>query len=516
MESIRLESVGVESVGVESVGVESVGVESVGVESVGVESVGVESVGVKSFGVESFGVESFGVESVIVSCASQSAGGEVSPTTGARSGSAFAGWLVSKFNPINLLPAIPYSASFIRQDQMPVGERAVTRTEAQRMLCLRGDDGAFVCRLADGWSTVPNLKDEGRMTFASRSILRLNNIALFRHRPVDGDLRTSMVGPNHYFGVLDSIHTHALTLRYTDAGMPYFVKEPRAPEQSLPQTPIPECFRFTCDSALWLSGKIKDNRQYISDHATTVPPGKSLTKDVGVLLFGTDDEVISLPQFDARSYDLSPFGATLVRNDRPFRITDAAEDPMDVVTYHFGPDYAKTLVQQGAGLFLETHDFTQIMSPVTKDSGGFITLGRWQQGRLELVAVSVPYGHSIIVEKGAIHGDATFCGSYLMAMTVNHHTMATADVVLLKNRAQKNMQLTQSREPEKASSLDRRAPRFTDHDIKPLVVSAAGPLKQSFDNDIKKEKAPLDRATRTGNSVVYYPIHSGYQRLMAL
>ena len=384
------------------------------------------------------------------------------------------------------------------------------------MLCLRGDDGAFVCRLADGWSTVPTLKKDGRMALASRSILRLNNIALFRHFPVDGDLRTSMVGPNHYFGVLDSIHAHALTLRYTDAGMPYFVKESGTPEQSSPRTPIPECFRFTCDSALWLSGKIKDNRQYISNHAITVLPGKSLTKDVGLLVFGTDDEVISLPQFDARSYDLSSFGATLVRNDRPFRITDAAEDPMDVVTYHFGPDYAKTLVQQGAGLFLETHDFTQIMSPVTKDSGGFITLGRWEQGRLELVAVSVPYGHSIIVEKGTIHGDATFCGSYLMAMTVNHHTMATADVVLLKNRSRKNMHLTQDQESAKAPPLERSTLRFTDPGIKPLVVSAAGPLKQSFDNDIKKEKAPLDRATRTGSSVVYYPIHSGYQRLTAL
>ncbi len=429
--------------------------------------------------------------------------------------SIFAGKCVTSL--AGLLPTMPYSARFVRQDLVPISERAVTRTEVQRLLCLRGDDGAFVCRMADGWCTGPDFKEAWRVALASRSILRLNNIALFRHTPTDGDLCTSMVGPNHYFGVLDSIHTHPFTLRTTGAGMPYFVREPDRPEQSLPSVVIPHSDCYTCDSALWVSAKLKGNRQIVSNEITASRHGRSLTKDVGVLVFGTDDEVISLPQVDARHYDLSTFGARLVSNDEPFRIARAAEDPMDVVTYHFGPDYAKTLVQQGAGLFLETHDFTQIMSPVTRDSSGFITLGRWEKGNLELVGVRVPYGYSIIVDKGAIHGDATFHGSYLMAMTVNHHTMATADVVLLRNKSRKNIQLRLAGEPENTSALCQGAPRFTDESIKPLaVLTDEGVLKKSFDKEIREQKAPLDHATKTGSPVVYYPFHSGYQCLKAL
>ena len=415
-----------------------------------------------------------------------------------------------------LFPVLPYSARLVRQDLVPVGRKAVTRTETQRLLCLRGDDGTHACRLADGWSTVPNLVQEGRVVLASRSILRLNNIAVFRHHPVDSDLSTSMVGPNHYFGVLDSTHTYTLTLRYTARGIPYFVKEPGQYEQPAPRMIVPDSVRITCDSALWLSGKLRSNEQVIGDMTTQVRPGQSLTKDLGVLVFNTDDQVISLPQFDARYYDLSPFGARLVKNDQPFRITAATEDPMDVVTYHFGPDYAKTLVQKGAGLFLETHDFTQIMSPVTRDSGGFITLGRWERGKLQLIGVRVPFGYSIIVSKGAIHGDATFSGSYLMAMTVNHHTMATTDVVLLKNKSRKNINVTLVGGLEAESLYPREAPRFTDGDVKPLVVAGEGRLKHAFDNDIKRQKAPLDQAARTGSSVVYNPSHSGYHRLVAL
>lgn len=411
---------------------------------------------------------------------------------------------------------LPYSARLVRQDLVPVGRKAVTRTETQRLLCLRGDDGTIACRLADGWSTVPNLVQAGRVVLASRSILRLNNITVFRHHPADGRLSTSMIGPNHYFGVLDSTHTYTLTLRYTALGIPYFVKESGLSEQPAPRIIVPDSLRFTCDSAFWLSGKLKSNQQVIGNKAAQVRSEQSLTKDLGLLVFNTDDQVISLPQFDARRYDLSPFGARLVKNDQPFRITAAAEDPMDVVTYHFGPDYAKTLVQKGAGLFLETHDFTQIMSPVTRDSGGFITLGRWERGALELIGVRVPFGYSIIVSKGAIHGDATFSGSYLMAMTVNHHTMATADVVLLKNKSRQNIDVTLAGGSAAESSCPREALRFTDGDVKPLVVTGEGGLKHTFDNDIKRQKAPLDRAARTGGSVVYYPVHSGYQQLLAL
>ena len=94
--------------------------------------------------------------------------------------------------------------------------------------------------------------------------------------------------------------------------------------------------------------------------------------------------------------------------------------------------------------------------------------------------------------------------------------MATADVVLLKNRSGKNVDVTLDGGPGEAGLLSQGALRFTDRAIKPLVVVPEGPLKHIFDADVREQKAPLDRAARTGSSVVYYPAHPGYQELLAL
>lgn len=419
------------------------------------------------------------------------------------------------------LPFMPYSAKYVRQDQIQNIDRAITKTEPQRLLGLRGDDGLLACRLADGWSTIPEVKENWRTSLASRTILRLNNITVFRKTPSDHSLRSSMIGPNHYFGVLDNTHKFLCRLQINQNEMPLFVKEGGGGEQSLPDANIPACHISTLDSALWLSGKEKDNQPVIGTKAKGTRRQQALTSDVGVLIFGSDAEVLTLPGFPAHQLDLTPFGAKLVKNSQPFKITDSAEDPMDVVTYHFGSNYAKTMVQEREGLFLETHNFTQIMSPVTKDSGGFITLGKWDKGRLQLIGVEVPYGYSIIISKGAIHGDSTFIGSYLMAMTVNHKTMATADVVFLKNQNRKNVMLelsdcfqeTSSVCLSSAPSVDDQTIGFNCRSIKPLVVISDGPFKKDFDDDIRSQKKALDQAVRTGSSIIYNPANSAEQYL---
>lgn len=414
------------------------------------------------------------------------------------------------------LPSLPYSAKKVRQDQCPLIEHAVTKTETQRLIGLHGDDGLFACRLADGWSTLPDINEALRISAATRTILRLNNITIFRNTPSDGSLSSSMIGPNHYFGVLDNTHDFFCHIQLNQAGIPVFVKDAAACEQCLPVAEIPACYISTQESALWLSGKLRDNLHMIGSDANIAKRQQALTRDLGILIFGSEADVISLPGFDARQFDLSPFGAKLVKNDQPFKITDSVEDPMDVVTYHFGENYAKKIVQEREGLFLETHNFTQLISPVTEDSGGFITLGKWHNGNLDLIGVEVPYGYSIIVSKGTIHGDSTLVGSYLMAMTVNHNTMATADVVFLKNRNNKNVMVTlgsdiqqTGRVPSSSAALPSGCgPGFNDRGIKPLVVMPDGPLKRNFDEDIRSQKRPLDQVVRTGSSIVYNPANS--------
>ena len=48
----------------------------------------------------------------------------------------------------------------------------------------------------------------------------------------------------------------------------------------------------------------------------------------------------------------------------------------DVVTYWYGPRYNEDYSLRKDGLFVEFHDFTQTMTPLTADSSGFVLLGR--------------------------------------------------------------------------------------------------------------------------------------------
>ena len=55
------------------------------------------------------------------------------------------------------------------------------------------------------------------------------------------------------------------------------------------------------------------------------------------------------------------------------------------------------------------------------------------KGEFELIAVRIPFGCTLIVEKGRIHGDANIKGMYMMAMTSDHNLMNTADAVFMRS-----------------------------------------------------------------------------------
>jgi hypothetical protein len=56
-----------------------------------------------------------------------------------------------------------------------------------------------------------------------------------------------------------------------------------------------------------------------------------------------------------------------------------------------------------------------------------------REGVLELIAVRVPLGYTLLVDKGCLHGDTTFGGLYMMGMISNHVTSNTADTIFLKH-----------------------------------------------------------------------------------
>ncbi|WP_299730594.1 hypothetical protein [uncultured Endozoicomonas sp.] len=405
-------------------------------------------------------------------------------------------------------------------------DQTATKTDIHRLLGLNGLDGTHACRLADGWQTIPRISWTGRVTAASRDILRLKNIQIFRGEPLSSGLEKCMIGPNHYLGVLDDTHTYTCKLISTNNTL-QFINTNSEPEQTLPDQK-PNSHHILTIGAKWISGKKTENRPFIQEqlNLTDNDQRQSLTKDIGVLI--VDKSQLTLPKFDATNIDLSCFGAKLVRNDQPFKITQIKEDPLDVVTYHFGSEYAEMTVKEKNGLFLETHDFTQIMSPMTKDSSGFITLGKWQdssQKMLDLIGVTVPYGYSIIVTKGAIHGDATFVGCYLMGMTVDHNTMATADVLHLKDQFKNNVMLkltssatpSENRQPLEVPHTTGNISRsFLDNNVRPLVLVNGGELKPYFDKICWKEIELLKGKRGALTSIVFNPLNNGWKVMSEL
>jgi len=95
----------------------------------------------------------------------------------------------------------------------------------------------------------------------------------------------------------------------------------------------------------------------------------------------------------------------------------------------------------GSGVFIERHEFIQSITPLSPSCGGFVILGREIEANelgkkcLELIACAIPFGFTLLVDVGAIHGDSTLTGEFMMAMTGNHKAMKTADTVFLKHRS---------------------------------------------------------------------------------
>ena len=278
-----------------------------------------------------------------------------------------------------------------------------------------GADGSVGCRVHEAASagTLPRLSGEGVVEMATRTILRMSNLAIVRGPP-----GASMYGPTDYYTNLEAAHKRAHTIHLRE-GEPTVRAHDRP--RSLPPPGQPVCRSVRIRPA-WLTGSLPE-----TDRAA----GSSLFASPGVLQVSRAQ--IHIPRTDARRADLAPFNAALVRNDKPWVISNQilpARDDYRLVSFTFEAGYADYVMGPGGpGLFLETHAFAQTMTPRDPSCGGFVVLGRWEGkgdgSRLSMIAVPIPYGWTLIVKPGCIHGDATLSGRYLMAMTTDHTSMGT-------------------------------------------------------------------------------------------
>lgn len=317
----------------------------------------------------------------------------------------------------------------------------VQSNQNPRLLCLKGQAGTLACRVHDPLSTniLPERSPWGRLKYAWLSEEKMNNLVAVRGRPGAG-----MVGPADYFYDLERSDQYLYTIDISPKRFPVLTQHPlnSCHFSSNNLKTLPED-KLTKINARWFSGFNEEGiRSKKAEYNESSVFGGNLFQKSGILEIDGPKE-LKLPVFDPKGIDLSAFKARLVPNDEPFQITAErlnVDDEYCAISYQFDADYADEQVKNGGGIFLEFHEFAQTITPLDFDASGFVTLAKWNKRhtQLELIAIQIPYGHTLIIEKNCIHGDSTLNGLFMMCMTSDHISMATADTVFLKHAASKD------------------------------------------------------------------------------
>lgn len=290
--------------------------------------------------------------------------------------------------------------------------KQVTNSDFRQWLLLDGKDGAVACRVYED----PEQFVSSRMfQMLTHTYWQMKNLQAVR-----GRRHASMIGPLAALGSLNDIHLYRYTIEIKES-IPIFFQTPKLPSDDGKLSPVLPMPLGTKVHAIWQSGR--------NDEITD-----NLFSRSGTLRLYSPRSILKVAWVDATQIDLSTFQAQLMKNDERFAISHVPIDDFRVVTYLYETEYHQRQVQEGCGLFLEKHQFSQLILPLNDNSDGYITLGKYNSPlELELIAFRIPFGWSLLVGEGSIHGDSTLRGHYGMCMTSDHTTMATADTVFLKH-----------------------------------------------------------------------------------
>lgn len=373
------------------------------------------------------------------------------------------------------------------------GKILLTSREKPRYLKLKGEQGIIACRVrGEGSGRIPKFSPEKVLEGSTRTHLRLSNLIAVRGNAPG----TRMKGPCDYFGNLEAPHKYKYTIEIDETGLPIFLRDKiENQNQEIPLDKKNADLPGTAIKVQWHKGSTKPTAKIHEKYREKGKPvvGGSLVPDSGIL--EVDASHIKLEPFDATKVDLSAFKARLVNNSIPFQITSEklpSKDYYRAVTYQFESNYAKDQIENGGGVFLETHDFAQTMTPLDKSGAGFVMLAKWTDDvhtQLEVIGVEIPFGYTLIIEKDCIHGDATLSGMFMMCMTSDHTTMRTADSVFLKSTlTHKNVSVT-----------------LGDGEHRQLKGKAVAELADTlYHNDSAKVKAAFRRKLKK-ESVIFNP-----------
>jgi hypothetical protein len=317
----------------------------------------------------------------------------------------------------------------------------------------------MITLIASDFYTIRHVLYDGECM--TRTLSNLYNLHAVRGC-LDGSGRlcdqSSMSGPHHYLGHLDPRRHHVIifdddetdktTTMPRSLGVSVYEVDPVAHAAPDIYSTLEGRHIVCLKDVSWWSGSSSDHavpdRVDVDTCQSLDITKDSLFEKPGILELNVSDIEVCVVE-RPWEYDMSSFRARVVPNDRPFAFRSDwiapyahAQHKLRLVTYNYGSRYVPDYLMKpgGSGLFIEKHDFIQLITPTSPACGGFVLLGRKPDSKreLELIGVAVPYGYTLMVHPQCIHGDSTLTGLYLMAMTGNHKAMATADTVFLKNR----------------------------------------------------------------------------------
>lgn len=297
-----------------------------------------------------------------------------------------------------------------------------------RVLFLDGECGSVACRVhgALQQGTIPQFTQNGTSECATRTLLRMNNLVAVRGKPGE-----QLLGPVDYYGNIEDAHLYVYTIEIDSHNIPtiYAIRNGQDQQSTEAKPPPRNPSTIPCK---WISGFDLD--KYHKKLPPNMKLGWSLFPNPGLLLLQSSE--FGTCYYSTES-DLSQFKARLVKNNVPFSLVSHKLRPADefrIVSYVYESGYAAAQMRNpdGGGLFLERHRFAQFITPLSPKCGGFVVLALLEKNVLIFIAVRIPFGWTLIVEEGAIHGDATLQGKFMMGMTSDHSSMQTADTVFLK------------------------------------------------------------------------------------
>ncbi|HHT0591882.1 TPA: hypothetical protein ACTXXA_002902 [Legionella anisa] len=164
----------------------------------------------------------------------------------------------------------------------------------------------------------------------------------------------------------------------------------------------------------------------------------SVFGDLGILAISKEVSVLNIPKMNALAVPetfLRKYGAELISLNQSFILDDVEYEELKtlfLIEYIWDPAYIEEYAMDqlgGGGLFVETHPFPHVFTPLSPKCGGALTLGFDRaDGYFDFASFEIPFGYTMKVGSNVIHSDAFFVGPYAISLTPTDR----ANSVLLK------------------------------------------------------------------------------------